>query len=83
MDCPECEACCAAAICCPPASEEHRVALTNQLIKDGKWTDPVLARKIADATVDHYHSGKAVPLTAHAHEKFQKKIEKIVADHHP
>jgi hypothetical protein len=78
MDCPECEMCCALAICCPPASTAQTDAIAALIVKDGKWTDPSLAWKIADAAVKRFFSSSGL---AKSHEKFQKQIEKIVAEH--
>lgn len=74
LECPECEACCALGICCVPASEEHRVALTNLIIKDGKWTDPVKARAVADSIVKAYFTGAKTK-----HKTLKAAVAKIVA----
>lgn len=77
VDCPECEICCALLICCSPNSEQQLVAMTNLLVKDGKWTDPVLARAIAEATVKTYFAS----VTKRQHGALLRTVQALVKAH--
>jgi hypothetical protein len=72
--------CCALGICCPPASAAQRDAIASLIIKDGKWTDPDLARAIATATMKRYFGRK---FSAASHKKFRASIDTIIAAHSP
>lgn len=78
LDCPECEVCCALGICCPMGSEQQRSAAAALIVKEGKWTDPVLARSIADAAADLYTLVGRRPEPEREHAALQRHVAALV-----